>query len=198
MRQAVGRAAGWCRDNLGCSGQPHGAKNGKHDQSFVAGGTESHAGDFSQQCEAQRFPPALLPVTATWKNVVAQRKLIYRKMHHYRRKQSSPLRSSSPSAPGAARFPSCRLVTQSRGTHSSPHLSPLKEYSEERELKCSSAFLRSRWAALWIAPAPGSVGCTLHPQAQLHGFPVPLHICKGSAVHREQKSSPEPPKVSAG
>lgn len=53
VSQAVEKAAGWCRDNLGCSEQPHGAKNGKCDQSFVAEGTESRAGDFSQQCEAQ-------------------------------------------------------------------------------------------------------------------------------------------------
>lgn len=66
VSQAVEKTAGWCRDNLGCSEQPHGAKNGKCDQSFVAEGTESRA-DFSQQCEAQRFPPALLPMMATWK-----------------------------------------------------------------------------------------------------------------------------------
>lgn len=67
VSQAVGKAAGWCRDNLGYSKQPHGAKNGKCDQSFVEEGTESHAGDVSQQCEAQRFPLALLPVRATCK-----------------------------------------------------------------------------------------------------------------------------------
>lgn len=43
VSQAVGKGAGWCRDNLGCSEQPHGAKNGKCDQFFVVEGTESLA-----------------------------------------------------------------------------------------------------------------------------------------------------------
>lgn len=167
VSQAVGKGAGWCRDNLGCSEQPHGAKNGKCDQFFVVEGTESLA------------------------EILVSRVKLRDSHQHFSlwqppgRKQSSPLGSSSSSASGAARFPSCRLVTWSRGTHSSPHLSPLKENFEEKELNCSSAFLHSRWAALWITPAPGSVVCTLHPQAQLHGFPVPLHICKCSAVQRE-------------